>query len=350
MISEEIKEIIENNFQIKVNQEYSKLIQSGFNNVYLITDSTKKYIFRMSDTKKSIITTEEDYLFELELLLFLKHKNFPVSYPIEWKKDSYLLKIEMNQSKYFCSLFSFAEGKPLDENDLEKHFSFGVFIGKLHLAMSSFTSEHNRYTWDDEKSLDYPVKLFKEYLADEHPKEYKELFSLKEWLKSQLGNYKTKAQVGLIHGDVHNFNVHFDRNQNFTMFDFDFLGTNYLVFDLSCFIGTEVYFFDIHTGKKVPNSLSYAQKKFFEGYKMVRNISENEIKILPLTEIQRFIILFGSWAHFCYIRGLEKLDEGDKTYKELLGERIQKLLPHLLRLKSKWEQNDLFYYNDLLKN
>ena len=115
MISEEIKEIVENNFQIKVNQESSKLLQSGFNNVYLITDTTKKYILRMSNTMKSIVTTEEDYLFELEILIFLKNKNLSVSYPIEWKDKSYLLKIEKGKTSFFCSLFSFADGKPLDE-------------------------------------------------------------------------------------------------------------------------------------------------------------------------------------------------------------------------------------------
>ena len=179
--------------------------------------------------------------------------------------------------------------------------------------------------------------------------EYEKLFNLKEWLKKQLWKYKTKTPIGLIHGDVHNFNVHFDSNENFTMFDFDFLGKNHLAFDLSCFIGTEIYFFNIYPGKKVPNSLSYAQKKFFEGYKSIRNLTENEVKILPLTEIQRFIILFGSWAHFCYVRGLEKIGDGHKTYKDFFNERIRKLLPHLLTLKSKWENDDLFYYNDLLK-
>ena len=118
MISEEIKEIVENNFQIKVNQESSKLLQSGFNNVYLITDTTKKYILRMSNTMKSIVTTEEDYLFELEILIFLKNKNLSVSYPIEWKDKSYLLKIEKGKTSFFCSLFSFADGKPLDEKDI----------------------------------------------------------------------------------------------------------------------------------------------------------------------------------------------------------------------------------------
>ena len=129
------------------------------------------------------------------------------------------------------------------------------------------------------------------------------------------------------------------------MFDFDFLGNNFLAFVFSCFFVTDLKIFFIITVKDIQNSLSESQRKFVQGYQSIRKLSIDEIKILPLTEIQRDIILHGSLAHFCHFRGSEKLEGTDKTFKEFNIERIQKELPHLEILKSKNQNNDLYYYN-----
>lgn len=61
--------------------------------VYLLQDVSSKYILRLSAKNKHIDTSEEDYLFETELLDYLHKKNFPVANPVKWITDSFVLSI-----------------------------------------------------------------------------------------------------------------------------------------------------------------------------------------------------------------------------------------------------------------
>ena len=86
---------------------------------------------------------------------------------------------------FYCCLFNFAEGKPLELTGVHKYFIFGKFIGELHKQMALFQSKYKRYAWNFEKSLDFPIKQFKEILSFDLPDEYCELLSLKDWLKEK---------------------------------------------------------------------------------------------------------------------------------------------------------------------
>ena len=348
MISDELIKLIENNSPLKVNKQKSEAISFGFNLIYLIYDSTFKYILRLSEFDKPIKKVEEDYLFELELLLFLKERRLEVSTPYKWSNQSYLLKINYNNIWYYSSLFSFIEGTPLEFLDYKNYNHFGEFVAKLHLSMLEFKSKHKRYLLDIDKSLTNPVRQFKDCLSYELGSEYEQVRILSNWLINELNNRVGSAQIGLVHGDIHNNNVHFQEDGTFGLFDFDFVGENFLVFDIACMLGTEKVLFGLYSGIKVTKELTFSQKMFIAGYDKIKNITKQEIILLPLLEMQRWIVLIGAWAKAIYLYG--NSPSGEKTVKEVLIERIKDTIPHLQTLQSKFLRKDLYYYNFLLTN
>ena len=330
--------LVEANSDYKVLPDKSKLIQDGFNKIFLIQTTDTKYILRASRFERSIPTTKEDYLFELEVLEYLKSKDFPVAYPIKWENNSYLLESQ----DYYCSLFSFAEGKMIVPMDDQQHYNFGKTLAELHQHLLEFTSTHTRYSWDIQNAILRPVTQFETFLGNTLKEELKELSLIKTWLINKLSQYESesKAPKGLVHGDPHNANVHFKEDNSFTLFDFDFLGETFLAFDVACLIGTERWVTKIFAVDKYEN---LAFNTFIEGYNSVRQLSKTELAMLPLLEIMRWIILIGAWSEFLTKRG-DELFEG-KTLRELLLKRIDTLLLHLQELQLLVTSKDYDYFD-----
>ena len=59
-------------------------------------------------------------------------------------------------------------------------------------------------------------------------------------------------------------------------------------------------------------------------------------------------MVFGGWAGLVYTQGDDKMEDDETiTVREYFIKRIKFILPRLQVIKSKWINNDLFYYNDI---
>lgn len=301
----------------------SYLIQDGFNLVYHLTTDLESYILRASYVVKPIPLEKDDYLSELEILDFLGNHNISVATPIKWKSGEYLLKITDNQkNQFYCSIFTFAGGKPVLPLSEAEQYQLGVFLGELHHLLGNYSPLHTRINWDITNGVIRPINQFKQFRGSQNPDECLHLDKIQNWLVYNLPKYGTSLPRGFVHGDVHNYNIHFQEDGQFMIFDFDFMARSYLVYDIACFIGTERWFIESNNLE----ALEISYNSLIEGYESIRTLNTKELEILPILEIIRWLILLGAWAELCETRDKESFKINLPTRFKIALDKIDWLM------------------------
>ena len=315
-------EILINHSNLDVIKSKSFLIQNGFNKVFHIEAADSKFIFRVSSTSKPIPLGREDYLCELEILEFIGKQGFSIARPIKWKSGKYVLEVVDDQKeRFFCSMFDFASGKPVLPYTSHQQYELGQFLGKLHQCMNRLSTSYRRIRWDIANGVIRPISQFKKFRQTKNPIECLKLDKIQSWMIQTLQKYEGLLPKGFVHGDLHNLNIHFSSNNEFTLFDFDFMAESYLVFDLVCFIGTERLFLEMKSLRD--REISY--NAFIKGYESVRTLNPKELEILPVLEIMRWLILLGTWAELSETRA-EEFKNGLSQRFESTMDRIDWLM------------------------
>lgn len=274
-----------------------KLIRVGDNDNYLILSGNDKYVLRMYKREKYWLKSESDYFFEMEWLNHLKQNSCSISYPIQRKDKQYIGHLEAPEGIRFFALFSFAEG---EENPItyQRAYLLGKEIGKVHIASNKFKSSHSRLTMDLEFLIDQPVQLINNHFGEFRKSEQAKLVTLAAELKKQISNLNLQGDAwGVIGGDFHGYNQHFDERDNPTLFDFDLCGYGWRAYDLAVFRWLQVSDFDVVRNyfQALIRGRLLLWKKFIQGYQTIRKLSSDELKVIPLFVRVRQIWLMGSY-------------------------------------------------------
>jgi Ser/Thr protein kinase RdoA (MazF antagonist) len=169
--------------------------------------------------------SREDFLAEVEYILYLFENGGSVSNVISSEKGHLVEEITHNNHTFFVCLFEKARGKMLVENNYryregvpitEYYYNCGKVLGKLHQLSKGYTPVHRRYSFFDKKyNVEYIDKLIPDSLA-----------LLKEKLEGLLitleGLDRDRESFGMIHFDYNdgNYMLDFDTGQ-ITVYDFD---------------------------------------------------------------------------------------------------------------------------------
>jgi len=271
---------------------FSKMVRTQDNDHYRVrTGDGAKYVARIYQLSNALQREEDDYLFELDWLNFLKAEGLPISYPMARKDGRYLGSVNAPEGKRYYALFSFADGDEMSLDDEGQLFRCGEEMARIHLVSNQYKPKHERQIMDLEYLVDRSVERIMS-LWDENREEDLDLVftsaaEAKEEILSLLRNEEsTEDSWGPIGGDFHNASVGFDKAGNPTFFNFDLCGYGWRAYDIAVFL--------LNTGLiHKPEELSEA---FFAGYYSVRPLSQNEhAAISPFLTIRR-IWLTGSFT------------------------------------------------------
>lgn len=214
-----------------------KLIRAGFNHNYRLNTGDRLLILRVYLNNKYYIRSPDDFRFELELLDYLNKQGIPVANPLKNHQNEYLSWGNFeNKTRYFA-LFNYAVGTELNfrlKPDII--YQLGETIAKLHQATACFYCHYFRYSLDLNNILIEPIQILEKYLF-EHNKNNLYFFqpTYRELLNRVESLTKTTENFGLIHGDLNESNIHFDKEAGFTIFDFDHCGYGWRAYDLTPF-------------------------------------------------------------------------------------------------------------------
>ncbi|MBP7999472.1 MAG: phosphotransferase [Chloroflexi bacterium] len=269
---------------------FSKLLRTQDNDHYQVKTAGQKYVARIYQPGERLMRHESDYLFELDWLTFLRDRGCPVSYPIRRRDGGYLGKLNAPEGLRYYALFSFASGEPMSEHSEDQFYRIGEKMAHIHIASNEYNSTHGRQLSDLAFLVDRPLERIKLFWNESDFEDLDLLVTSAEEAKEEitrlLGSTPTNDAWGVIGGDFHSTNVHFDETGNPTFFNFDLCSYGWRAYDIATFLANTNL---LHA------PVEYSEA-FFAGYYSVRPLTQAEHQAIePFLTIRR-IWLMGSFA------------------------------------------------------
>jgi Ser/Thr protein kinase RdoA (MazF antagonist) len=259
-----------------------QLLRTGINHTYLITDNKTKYVLRVYFHNWRLKSQIEQ---EIKLLQLLKENHISISFPIADKKGNFIQDIDAPEGIRHAVLFSFAEGEKIRFMDTETCFSIGSLMAKIHTTTANKSID--RINYDLETLVHLPYQYAKQFFS--------ETLAEMEFIKKQSEKISktfekinpTKIQKGIVHMDIWYDNMNVTSKKEATIFDFDFCGNGWLLFDVAYFCKQ---LFHIEVNK---DEYELKVQSFLKGYQNVRTLSTEEMKIIPDAGVAIWIFYLG---------------------------------------------------------
>lgn len=252
---------------------------SSLHDNYLIENAGHKYMLRLY---RSDWRSEEEALFELELLDFLQERQAPVAGPLRTQAGTLAVALESPEGQRLAALFQYAEGRaPEAAITPEECRLLGSEVARVHHAAESFTTSYTRPLLALPHLVDEPIELIAPYLNAE-ARVYLE--GLQSRLHRAWPDLPREAGVyGPCAGDINCRNFHITAGRKITLFDFDQCGYGHRVFEIAKFASS------IHH-HRTKQALVEA---FLTGYQQVRKLGEAELFAMPYYEMASVIWVLG---------------------------------------------------------
>ena len=247
-----------------------RLIKTGINHVYLVTDQTQKYVFRVYSLHWR---TELEISEEIRLLNLLKEQLLAVSYPIADTQAQFIQSLNAPEGIRFGVMFSYAPGEKTFSYSPELHYKIGELMARFHQFTQGLYLE--RVTYTSEKLLFDSLQHFFGFLPDDTP-EVTFIRQTQQYLYEQLEKVDTsQVRQGVVHLDIWFDNLNILNEEDITIFDFDFCGNGWQCLDVA------YYIMQIHSTEADENEDKLKTESFLKGYESVTPLSNEEKRILP---------------------------------------------------------------------
>lgn len=259
-----------------------ELFRTGINHTYFITENEIKYVARVYSYNWR---SKSEILAEINVLNVLKEHAINISYPIADKKGEFIQEINAPEGTRYLVLFSFAEGNKVRFINNETCFSIGSIMASIHTKM--FDKEINRIHYNLETLLELPYEYAKPFFSEtleEMKFIKKQSIEIKDYF--DLNELKNSPK-GVVHMDIWYDNMSITTQNEVTIFDFDFCGNGYLIFDVAYFCKQ---LFHIETDKKEYES---KMKSFLNGYESIRKLTKEEMLLIPKAGAAIWIFYLG---------------------------------------------------------
>ncbi|KFM99724.1 aminoglycoside phosphotransferase [Bacillus clarus] len=214
---------------------------------------------------------------------------------------------------FYASLFAYAKGEQVkgDESPYwgETFFeAWGKEIGQLHRITMNFPKTNYRDTWEEDESA---------IVNELEDKKVKEIATV---LMDEIKALPIEKETfGLMHGDIHPGNFHYD-GKELTIFDFDDATYNYFIHDLAMVLYYSVLFKPWTKEEKT----RFARKQLQvlrKGYEFEHKLAESWYESLPLFLRLRDIGLYGTLQK--KFKGKDMPENFHKLSKELYDRIIK---------------------------
>jgi Ser/Thr protein kinase RdoA (MazF antagonist) len=259
-----------------------KLLKTGINHSYLLTDGDSKFVFRLYSLNWRSQTEISE---EIKLLNLLHDAGISVSYPIKRSSGIYIHELDAPEGMRFGVLFSFAEGEKHLNFSADLHYKIGETMARIHRATHNLQLQ--RVTYTPQVLLQNSFEQLKQFLPAETD-EMKWMASTQKYLLDELGKVDIdQIRQGAVHMDIWFDNLNITKEGAITLFDFDFCGNGWLCLDLA------YYILQLHSTEKVETERAEKLKSFLAGYESVIEISDEEKRLLPLLGVSMYFFYLG---------------------------------------------------------
>ncbi|CAM4044688.1 phosphotransferase enzyme family protein [Bacillus paramycoides] len=224
---------------------------------------------------------------ELDFLRYVVENGAKVAGPLYSTSQNLVEEIVAEDGTFFfVSLFTYAKGEQVkgDESPYwgDTFFeAWGKAIGQLHRLTMNYPKTDDRDTWEEDESA---------IVNELEDKKVKEIATV---LMNEIKALPIEKETfGLMHGDIHPGNFHYD-GKELTIFDFDDAAYNYFIHDLAMVL----YYSVLFTPWTVEEKTEFARKQLQvlrKGYEYEHRLADSWYESLPLFLRLRDIGLYGT--------------------------------------------------------
>jgi Ser/Thr protein kinase RdoA (MazF antagonist) len=270
------------------------LLSSSFTQVYKLIVGLKIIIIKVYDEQYKI---HKDAIAEITVLNHLIVNDARVNKPIMGINGDFIFNFEKGNENRYAVGFEFFNGKEVGKLDKDGNYKLGSNLADIHAKSEEINVALDKSDYDFKGLFDDPIKLIKPFLNEE---ELNYLKVLREKLLLQIKKIDlqvTPENYGVCHGDYLSRNVLWSENGNYQTIDFEFFSKGYRAYDISHYKWQLEYF-----GYEESYSRS-SWSDFLKGYNSVRNISEQEMKLVDVSMLLYHIFMAGERVKLSKILG-----------------------------------------------
>ncbi|MEC3795416.1 hypothetical protein A6g_14160 [Bacillus velezensis] len=263
-----------------------QFIADAENYVYEIVKDNEPYILKITHT---IRRTPEYILGEMEWLHHLAKGGLSAAKPIPSLNGRDVEEVPDGKGGAFLvRVYEKAPGRKVEESDWNGtlFYQLGKYTGNMHRLTKSYRLSdpaYKRQEWDEEEQL----KLRKYVPADQHL-----VFERADALMEKLRRLpKNPENYGLVHADLHHGNFNWD-NGKITAFDFDDIGYNWFVNDISILLYNILWYPVIPYEDKAAFTGEF-MTHFMKGYREENDLDPAWLEHIPDFLRLRHMLIYG---------------------------------------------------------
>ena len=263
---------------------HCRLVSRGVNDVYRITSEAGLHFLRVSP---HAWRTPAQLEAEAEFIDELNRRGVHAARAIRTRDGAVVVPLMAPEGTRLAMLFEAARGAPAPELTIPQAKALGRAAARLHLTADGMSWRPARFNIDDFQLLLEPLSSIRN-LGLDASEELGYLESIAERVRGCIGTLPQDGAVwGLCHGDLHPGNAVFDLDGTPTLFDFDFCGYGWRVYNLTVFLWNAV-------GERRSRRWTESRwRAFLRGYREERRLTDHELEAVPLFLVARQIWLMG---------------------------------------------------------
>ena len=239
----------------------------GMHDNFLIESGADRFIFRLY---RPNARSQEDILFELELLDFLHRKGCPVAAPLITRHGQHHLQIYTPAGPHLGALFPYAPGSaPGTDMTPEQSHLLGRTVAEMYHTANSFIPRHSRPRLDLDYLLDDSIRAIDGFLNADQRQQVQQFAGE---IRRCLPALPLEAPYfGICSGDINATNFHIDGDSRITLFDFDQCGPGWRAFEIGKFFSSIAHY-------EQAFELGHS---FLQGHTAVRPLEPEEFQAIP---------------------------------------------------------------------
>ncbi|MDX1665466.1 MAG: phosphotransferase [Candidatus Promineifilaceae bacterium] len=275
-----------------------ELLKALILDTYRVRATAGRYILRVYPAQRR---TAAAIAAELDFLEWLSDRGVPVSVPLRTLEGAWASVVTAPEGVRRVALFSYAPGRPPGD---APHIirRYGEITAEMHTAGEAFTGNGARPPLDFRYLIDRPLSELAPRLQRHRP--WAELQQIAATARAGLHRLPTSApHFGYCHGDLCRANAHVDAEGRLILFDFDFCGPGWRIYDVATFLRGE--------SQDVADA-------FLDGYEGVSALAAWEKEAIPLFQVAQSIWMLGLRASYLDEWGATRLS--DAFLSDVLGE------------------------------
>lgn len=263
-----------------------RFFQGGFNDTYRVETRDGQILFLRVYHRGW--RTQEDALYELDVLNHLHRSGIPVAYPIATQDRGFLVEVAAPEGPRYVALFALAKGRELSyEGDpAPMARRYGSAVAAMHNALDGFESPHRRFHIDLDHLIDRPLRHVEPILA-RRAADWDYLQRFAGAVKSAIDALPERdLERGVCHGDLQCYHAHLDEDGTLTFYDFDCGGFGYRAYDLAVF----------RWCSRLQDQEEARWEAFLGAYRAARRVADLDVAAVPLFVCARHIWHMGVHA------------------------------------------------------